>query len=129
MSTKAWRNLKKDRLSTEALDRVNRAVEGDLLEMDLRALRRSRVDPTADPRNMLTHGRVVNRFERQDIKAPRHGQCLQLLGDAFGLKWIADAFQGEIDIGLGLGTSLGTRAKQDGTGDGWELCEHRTDLI
>lgn len=39
MPTKSWRDLKQHKLSSEALDRVNRAVEGELLEMDLRAIR------------------------------------------------------------------------------------------
>ncbi len=39
MPTKPWRDIKKRKLSPEALDRVNRAVEGELLEMDLRAIR------------------------------------------------------------------------------------------
>jgi transcriptional regulator with XRE-family HTH domain len=39
MPAKSWRELKKDRLSPEALERVNRAVESEILEMDLRAIR------------------------------------------------------------------------------------------
>jgi len=39
MPTRSWRNVKKHRLSPEALDRVDRAVAGELLEMDLRAIR------------------------------------------------------------------------------------------
>lgn len=39
MPTKPWRDVKKRKLSQAALDRVNRAVEGELLEMDLRAIR------------------------------------------------------------------------------------------
>lgn len=39
MPAKQWREVKKRTLAPEALDRVNRAVEAELLEMDLRALR------------------------------------------------------------------------------------------
>lgn len=39
MPTKPWRDIKKSKLSPEALERVNRSVEEGLLEMDLRAIR------------------------------------------------------------------------------------------
>ena len=39
MPTKPWRDVKRSKLSPEALDRVSRSVESELLEMDLRAIR------------------------------------------------------------------------------------------
>ena len=39
MAAKPWRNVKKEKLSPEALSRVNDAVERELLDLDLRALR------------------------------------------------------------------------------------------
>lgn len=39
MPTRPWREIKRVKLSSEALERVNRSVEGELLELDLRAIR------------------------------------------------------------------------------------------